>query len=121
MTTYFDLAAKANSVHNKSVSSVLFECLAKLWAKWDASVVAKLRPKEDGLIDQINTLLYQRQYDSYGADIKLKRAKAMRVLANVPWNQLVMAALSTQLNAEIEREPADAVKEELRNVKAALS
>jgi len=120
MLAYLDMVIKANGVHNKAVSTTTFESLEAMFKKWDASAVAALSSKEAEMVDRIGTLLYQRQYDSFGLTFKMQRVKAVAALMEVPWKSAIVDIFGSRLEEEITLEPADPVREELKKAQGKL-
>jgi hypothetical protein len=120
MIAYMEMAIKANGVHNKAVSTTVFESLEAMFKKWDANVVAALSAKEADIVDRVGTLLYQRQYDSFGLVFKMQRVKAVAALMEVPWKSAIVEILGSRLDEEITLEPADPVREELKKAQRKL-
>jgi hypothetical protein len=121
MISYLDMTIKANGVHNKAVSTTVFEALEAMFKKWDAKVVTTLSSKEADIVDRIGNLLYQRQYDSFGLVFKMQRVKAVVALVEVPWKSAIVEIFGSRLEEEITLEPADPVREELKRVLGKLS
>ncbi|KAF2671482.1 ARM repeat-containing protein [Microthyrium microscopicum] len=111
--SFLDMAVKANSVQSRHVSISLFEVLEPLLSSIDTSRADLLKSKESQIASRLKVLLFKPQYASYGADTKLKRAKAIHAVAKIPSKSLGKAVLEESLGSEAKSEPTDAVREEL--------
>lgn len=109
------LAQKANNIHARAISIQLFESLEPLCKSFALTSF----DNEKELAALLKEMLYKPQYASYGADTKLKRARVLTAIANMP-GTIGKEVLGDSIGEEIRNEPADSVREELKRAKLGL-